>query len=85
MTNHEFREKLIKELQKRMPDTDIFPQDTKKNNGVVFSGNHIAILVDDDKPGYLPVVIIRDALDGKLIIGIILPVTPFTFALNVCL
>ncbi len=38
MTNHEFREKLIKELQKRMPDTDIFPQDTKKNNGVVFSG-----------------------------------------------
>lgn len=36
MTNYEFREKLIEELQARMPDTVISPKDITKNNGVVF-------------------------------------------------
>lgn len=38
MTIYEFREKLIQELQGRMPDAVISPKDIKKNNGVVFSG-----------------------------------------------
>ena len=50
MTNHEFREELIKELQKRMPGADIFPQDTKKNNGVVFSG----IIIRDNSSNVAP-------------------------------
>lgn len=50
MTNHEFQEKLIKELQKRMPDADIFLQDTKKNNGVVFSG----IIIQDNSSNVAP-------------------------------
>ena len=44
MTNNEFRERLIKGLQDRMPDAVIVPQDTKKNNGVVFS----SIIIQDN-------------------------------------
>ena len=50
MTNHEFREKLVKELQKRMPGAVIFPRDTKKNNGVVFSG----IIIRDNSSNVAP-------------------------------
>ena len=50
MTNHEFREKLIQELQKRMPGAVIFPRDTKKNNGVVFSG----IIIRDNSSNVAP-------------------------------
>ncbi len=50
MTNHEFREELIRELQKRMPGAVIFPQDTKKNNGVVFSG----IIIRDNSSNVAP-------------------------------
>lgn len=50
MTNHEFREELIRELQKRMHGAVIFPQDTKKNNGVVFSG----IIIRDNSSNVAP-------------------------------
>lgn len=50
MTNHEFREELIKELKKRMPGAVIFPQDTKKNNEVVFSG----IIIRDNSSNVAP-------------------------------
>ena len=56
MTNHEFREKLIKELQKRMPDAAIFPRDTKKNNGVVFSG----IIILDNSINVAPNIYTED-------------------------
>lgn len=52
MTNHEFRERLIKELQERMPDVVIFPQDTKKNNGVVFS----SIIIQDNRSNMAPCI-----------------------------
>lgn len=56
MTNHEFREKLVKELQKRMPGTVIFPRDTKKNNGVVFSG----IIIRDNSSNVAPNIYTED-------------------------
>lgn len=52
MTNHEFRERLIKELQERMPGTVISPQDTKKNNGVVFS----CIIIQDNSSNMAPCI-----------------------------
>lgn len=52
MTNHEFRERLIKKLQERMPDAVILPQDTKKNNGVVFSG----IIIRDNSSNMAPCI-----------------------------
>lgn len=52
MTNHEFRERLIKKLQERMPDAVILPQDTKKNNGVVFS----SIIIRDNSSNMAPCI-----------------------------
>lgn len=52
MTNHEFRERLIKGLQERMPGAVIFPQDTKKNNAVVFS----SIVIQDNGSNMAPCI-----------------------------
>ncbi len=52
MTKNEFRERLIKELQERMPGTVISPQDTKKNNGVVFAG----IIIRDNSSNVAPCI-----------------------------
>ena len=50
MTNDDYREKLVKELQKRMTCAVIFPRDTKKNNRVVFSG----IIIRDNSSNVAP-------------------------------
>lgn len=56
MTNNEFRERLIKGLQDRMPDAVIVPQDTKKNNGVVFS----SIIIQDNSSNMAPCICTED-------------------------
>lgn len=52
MTGKEFRERLINELQGRMPDTVIFPKDIRKNNGVVFSN----IIIQDNSSNAAPCI-----------------------------
>lgn len=52
MTIYEFREKLIQELQGRMPDTVILPEDIKKNNGVVFH----SIIIRDNSSNVVPCI-----------------------------
>ncbi len=56
MTIYEFREKLIQELQGRMPDTLISPKDIKKNNGVVFCG----IIIRDNSSNVAPCICTED-------------------------